>query len=279
MPTTVSLDTRAAPPPPRRRRPGWLPAALIAGAAALGVLIGAAAGGDSDSAALTAAASTSPQPGAPLDAHADEEEPDVQDLPLSRVNAGQGGTRRGPGGVPVGFRQTRDGAAAAATVYLQALSSSGLYLPAPRAAVLAAVGDPVWLARQRPTVEAAIAAEGRALGLTPTGQAPTGTSVRSVTRPTWGAYRLAAYSSASAEVVIWHYVERGVAASTGPAPRGTWRTSAVRLRWAGGDWKVTALPAHQAGPTPSVASRTAPPVFERARLLGRAWHLYANTDT
>ncbi|MEU8244068.1 hypothetical protein AB0C07_37920 [Actinoplanes missouriensis] len=277
MPTRVSLDTRAEPQQSRRGS-GWIVPLLVA-MLVLGVGIGVLGPG-TDAEPVAPAGTAAADPEAPMDLHDDEDHGGhgVGQLPTSGVVAGAGGARRGAAGFPAGFPRTQEGAAAAATVFLQALTSTGVYEPVVRRRILTAVGDPSWLSAQRAGIEAAIGAEARALGLDDKGQPPADRVVLSTIRPAWGAYRVAAFSPEAAEVVIWYYTERGVVARQGDPPQGTWRTSTLRLRWTG-DWKVTALPAHRDGPVPDFAPRSAPPIFERARLLGTAWRLYANTET
>ncbi|BCJ46189.1 hypothetical protein GCM10010168_51380 [Actinoplanes ianthinogenes] len=281
MPTKISLDTREASEP-RRGRPGWVVPALLAGVLVLGIAIGVVVPGGTprspDPDASVAATAVGEPMDQPVDGDQDEDEGGEEQLPTGAVTAGAGGTRTGPGGIPAGFAQTRDGAVAAATVYLEALSSTGLYQPVVGQEILTATGDPRWLTGQSRQIQAAIATEARALGLTAAGEPPAGHVVLSTIRPTWGAYRVAAYTPQAAEIVIWHYLERGVVPRDGDPPPGAWRTSTVRMTWTGADWKLAALPAHQDGPVPAVAPRAAPPVFERARLLGAAWWLYANTE-
>jgi hypothetical protein len=89
---------------------------------------------------------------------------------------------------------------------------------------------------------------------------------------------MASYNPRAAEVVIWHYTERGVTtAPDRPAPM--WRTAVVRLTWTNKDWRLSSLPTFTSGPTPTSAPRAAPSLDERARLLGSAWRLYANTES
>lgn len=279
MATRVSLDTRDEPQQPRRARRGTVPALLVAMLAA-GMVIGALGPG-------TGPPTAPDGPGgaevtaAPMDLQDEEDNGGhgVSHLLTGGASAGAGGSRQGSGGLPAGFARSPDGAAAAATVYLQALTSAAVYEPGRRQQILAAVGDPSWLGAQRARIDEAFRAEARALGLDAAGRPAADRVMLSTIRPTWGAYRVAAHTPQTAEIVIWYYTERGVVARQGTPPAGAWRTSTVALRWAGGDWKLAALPAHRDGPTPDFASRSAPPIFERARLLGAAWRLYANTET
>lgn len=279
MATRVTLDTRSEPEQPRRRR-GWTVPALLAAVLALGLAVGMLAGGSGGAGPAPTAGPDAAASDTPMDLHDDEDHGGhgVGQLPTSGVVAGEGGTRRGPAGIPAGFPRTQEGAAAAATVYLQTLSSTGVYQPAVRGQVLAAIGDPAWSPALRATADASIRGEARRLGLDDRGQPPADRVVLSTIRPTWGAYRVAEFSPQAAEIVIWHYTERGVVPRQGDPPAPGWRTSTIRLRWAG-DWKVALLPAHRTGPVPAFAPRSAPPIFERARLLGAAWRLYANTET
>ncbi|HWS36855.1 MAG TPA: hypothetical protein VN408_29455, partial [Actinoplanes sp.] len=127
MPIKVTLDTRTEPGEPRRA-PRWTVPALLVTALALGLAIGMLGGPGTG---------TSPEPvtsdavdaQTPMDLHDDEDHGGhgVGQLPVSDVATGRGGTRTGPTGLPAGFPNTQAGAAAAATVYLVALTSTGVY--------------------------------------------------------------------------------------------------------------------------------------------------------
>jgi hypothetical protein len=194
------------------------------------------------------------------------------------VVAGEGGSRTGAEGIPVGFARTDDGAAAAATAWLSAVEGSAGVDSTRRPAMLAAIGDGAFVSG----AGSRLADRAAALGLDKTGQPPGDGVLLATVWATRGAYRVSA-TSKDAEVTVWYFYQLGVSAAGGTAPAGTWRRATVSLRWddKASDWRVAGDFRFADGPTPGGPPGLVPSIPERAALLagvGKDWQLYANTQ-
>ena len=167
---------------------------------------------------------------------------------------------RGPGptatadGVPVGYEQSTDGAAAAATTYLSTLHQ------------LVAAGE-----AERRTALGVLSAEGAdAVAEEATAAFATLDDVLSRARATTPdarlflrevpmAYTVSRFTDTRAQVEVWSV---GIVIVEG-ATQATevWSTNTVELVWEDGDWKVWSW-ARRAGPQPSLATTTAVPATQ-----------------
>lgn len=146
------------------------------------------------------------------------------------------GPRRVDDGVPRGFARSRLGAVAAATNYLTMLQRS-LSAGAVRwRAVVRALTAPP-LSGQALVAAAAAAAIARRLSRS---GAPTFISGWAL------GYRIDAYGPSQARVRVW---TMGVMAGSAAVIAPTYSTTACRLTWIDGDWKVTGAQT-QPGPSP-----------------------------
>ncbi|WP_371591221.1 hypothetical protein [Streptomyces sp. NBC_00470] len=150
-------------------------------------------------------------------------------------------------GIPVGYSQTKDGAAAAAVNYQMARSSPGYFTDeALRHQVLETVMTGSALSDQQAQDDEAAKGLLTSLGVTDGTDsglvmraAPLGTSVRS-------------YSADSATVRVWMSEVVGLPTEKSQMPvSGTYSTYTLILQWQDGDWKVATIDQAD-GPTPLV---------------------------
>ncbi|MFF1481089.1 hypothetical protein ACFVYD_26665 [Streptomyces sp. NPDC058301] len=153
-------------------------------------------------------------------------------------------------GIATGFPQTEQGAQSAATNYVVALGSDGMYNPARRHEIVSTVYAPdVATARQGDLDRAYSGPEFLArIGLKPDGSAPTGLTFISRFNPVGS--KVETYSSEAASVSVWYSALFGLAGegSKNPVSEG-WYTNTFQLKWVGNDWKVTDF-TQKDGPAP-----------------------------
>ncbi|MFE8941148.1 hypothetical protein ACFYNX_27200 [Streptomyces sp. NPDC007872] len=195
---------------------------------------------------------------------ADEPAPD------STATSQAGGT--GPGvkaksvenGVPVGYPQNKEGAAAAAVNYQTARSSPTYFTDKGlRHQVLKQVMTPAALPVQQQADDQTAKGLMAALGVTAQTAsdmvlraAPLGTSV-------------SAFSSETATVKVWMTEVVGVPTDKSAMPvAATWSTYTVILQWQSGDWKVATI-SQADGPTPMVTGDSAPSATADMRLANK----------
>ncbi|MFB7836155.1 hypothetical protein [Streptomyces sp. NPDC056056] len=190
--------------------------------------------------------------------------------PKSTASSQAGGT--GPGvkaksvkdGVPVGYPQTKDGAAAAAVNFQTARSSPTYFTDeGQRHQVLKTVMTSAALPVQQQTDDQTAKGLMAALGVTAQTApdmvlraAPLGTSV-------------SAFSSETATVKVWMTEVVGVPTDKSAMPvAATWSTYTLILQWQGGDWKVATI-SQANGPTPLVTGDSAPSATADMRLANK----------
>ncbi|MFD4243708.1 hypothetical protein ACFWP3_19235 [Streptomyces sp. NPDC058525] len=190
-----------------------------------------------------------------------EKDKESVDTPAPKSTAtGQAGGS-GPGvkaksvqdGVPVGYTQTKEGAAAAAVNYQTARSSPTYFTDeALRHQVLKTVMTSAALPVQQQTDDQTAKGLMAALGVTAQTApemvmraAPLGTSV-------------SGFSSETATVKVWMTEVVGVPREKSAMPvAATWSTYTLILQWQNGDWKVATI-SQADGPTPLVTGDSAP---------------------
>lgn len=197
-------------------------------------------------------------------------------LPQGTAVAGQGGSRRGPAGLPLGYSHDRQGAVQAATNYLIWLNSLRITDEnTADALATAAAADPA-------TRSALI----DSFGLLRSGMENL-TSDRP--EPARGAYAIASYHSSHAVVYIW---APEVTTDASGETDDLWSIVAVPLVWSEGDWKLdhalisrtgaaAVEPSDPAGnPTAaekhSILSRTPADPGEITDAADQSWFEYAN---
>jgi hypothetical protein len=144
------------------------------------------------------------------------------------------GPRRIENGVKVGYAHSREGAIAAAANYTTALSSDLILDPVRRKAAIDTLAAPEAKARLQKRFDQAVASLRSGLGVT-----GATTDAQVLLRATPVGWRVEEYSDRAATVAIWvTSVGGSIGGTDGPVPiREGWGTTAVELRWAGGDWK------------------------------------------
>lgn len=170
--------------------------------------------------------------------------PDAARPSPAPVAAGPGPARTA-GGVPAGYARSEQGAVAAATTYLAALSGRTVLDPAAREAAL----DSVVLPSARAAVEPQFrvdAAGAQASGLT---AALADGSLVARTIPAGS--RVRSYTPDAASVEVWSVSLLGTRTLNRVGAR--WRTTTVDLRWDGSDWKLAGIDG-RSGPVPSAGS-------------------------
>jgi hypothetical protein len=143
-------------------------------------------------------------------------------LQRGTATAGGGGRTTGPDGLPLGFPDTSGGAATAATDYLMWLNSFRITDKAKADAMAqAAAAD---TAARTALIHSCDEIRSGMHGLT-----------ADQLEPARGAYALASYSSTDATVYVW---APEVTTETDGTTTQLWAIDAVRVVWAGGDWKL-----------------------------------------
>lgn len=188
----------------------------------------------------------------------------------SRGTAAPGPSTNPPGGA--GYRQSREGAMAAALDDLAVYGSPAMYDASRRAALIAGMTSPSVEATLQRQVDAAFTQAGNVLGLDSSGRSAAGTLVaRSVPVGT----RAVSYDGSRAVVAVWQSGLLGVA---GPASRNpvqeSWSTETVTLDWVEGTWKWATLQ-HAEGPVPIGSAQvpaSAEAIADAARRFGEVQH-------
>lgn len=148
----------------------------------------------------------------------DPSTPEGRAVPVGEVEAGAGGTKRGPGGIPIGYPHTADGAVAAATNYQMAAADSSV------------LGD---TKLRNQLIETIIADPTQAKALKEDWEAMGDVEMlKQRLEPERGAYAVMSQSDDAVTVLMW-----------APAPndqehRDPWLITEVDLVWKKGDWKV-----------------------------------------
>ncbi|SCL12974.1 hypothetical protein GA0070616_0085 [Micromonospora nigra] len=94
-----------------------------------------------------------------------------------------------------------------------------------------------------------------------------------------GAYRVARFSSVSAEIDIWYAYTLGVRVAGEPAAPLRWHRAKVQLRWAAaeGDWRLVSDLVIEDGPDPGVPEPSAVDKADALTGIGQGWRLYATS--
>jgi hypothetical protein len=162
---------------------------------------------------------------------------------------------RRPGGVPVGWSQSQQGAVGAAAAYAVVLSADWFLSDQKRRhQALAAMAAPealMGLQAAQDEVAAGVARGPFGVGLARQG-------VRSVLRSSLLGYQVERYERSHAQVAMWAVVIYGN--DGGLAPQALYGTSTLRLRWAG-DWKLVEA-ATVPGPIPIQGQASPSPAGE-----------------
>lgn len=155
---------------------------------------------------------------------------------------------RRAGQVPVGYPHTAAGAQSAATNYVVTYGGAGMFVPATRHTIVAAITDPAVRQSVQAQLDSSFTALTATFGLDPQGRPPAGQQF--VCRALPVGVRLLAYRGDTAQVSVWSdgIVGLAGAASTKPVAEA-WTTTDVTLHWVGGDWKWVTATQHD-GPTP-----------------------------
>lgn len=180
---------------------------------------------------------------------------DAAVAPAPPVEPASDDRARGPGpsatdrGVPVGYEQSRDGAAAAATTYLSTLHQLVALGETERRAALG-----VLTADGADAVVDEATAAFTTLDNVVSQARTTAPDARLFLREVPMAYTVGRFSETRAQVEVWTV---GVVIVEG-ATQATevWSTNTVELVWEDGDWRVWSW-ARQAGPQPTLASAPA----------------------
>ena len=168
-------------------------------------------------------------------------------------------------GVPVGFPQTKTGAAEAVAAYERAFASPAILDPAVLRARITAVATPDYAAQM-------LAANSAGVRRIATG--PIGIGLREGLGTLYAAapigYRVISFTNKRADVETWGFTLLGNGSSVAPAAYfGLARTTLV---WLGGHWRIAATRA-RFGPTPRLATRPSP--LDPYRVLNVAQRLHS----
>ncbi|MFE4872834.1 hypothetical protein [Streptomyces sp. NPDC056682] len=153
------------------------------------------------------------------------------------------------GGIASGFAQTEQGAQSAAANYAVALGSEGMFKSSTRADIVRATHDPAVVDGLLGRLDQAYTPSFfKNVGLNDDGSTPSGLTFVSRTVPV--GTKVTQQDGASATVEAWCTGLVGLAGpgSTKPVTQ-TWFTITEKLKWVGGDWKITSSSQTQ-GPTP-----------------------------
>ncbi|MEU3184730.1 hypothetical protein ABZ707_11015 [Streptomyces sp. NPDC006923] len=153
------------------------------------------------------------------------------------------------GAIPSGFARNEQGAASAAANYVVVLGSDGMFSAESRGDIIRATHDPaVTNGLLNDLDEAYSPGFLKNVGLNDDGSAPAGLTFVSRTLPI--GTKVTALSPDTATVEVWSTGLVGLAGegSTKPVTE-TWFTMTEKLKWTGGDWKITSS-SQTEGPTP-----------------------------
>ncbi|NUK75741.1 hypothetical protein, partial [Streptomyces lunaelactis] len=154
------------------------------------------------------------------------------------------------GEIPSGFAKDEQGAQSAATNYLVALGSDGMYAKARRDQIVSAVYAPDVAAARRGDLDKVYSGEKflTSIGLKPDGTAPTGMTF--ITRFNPVGSKVENFSADTASVSVWYSALFGLAGEGSKNPVSeSWYTNTFTLKWVDGDWKVADF-TQKDGPVP-----------------------------
>jgi hypothetical protein len=176
------------------------------------------------------------------------------------------GAARVLAGVPIGFPDTRAGAAEAAAAYGRAFASPAILRPGVLRTRVAVVATPDYAAKML----AANSPGARRIAV-----GPIGIGLREGLGTLYAAvpvgYRLLSFSAERAEVETWGFTLLGNASSVAPAAYfGLARTTLI---WLGDRWRIAQTSA-RFGPTPRLATPPGPLDPYRVLDLARSLHSY-----
>jgi len=178
--------------------------------------------GRSDSAGQPPRATAGRTPSDPVNSPSQTADPSRPGLDRGEALAGEGGRRKGPDGLPVGYDHSDSGAATAATNYLMWLNSFRITDKASADAMAGAAASDA----------ATRAAVVRSCDQTRSGM---GDLTADQLQPARGAYAIAHSSTGQATVYIW---APEVATDKSGTTNQLWAIDAIQVVWAGGDWKL-----------------------------------------
>ncbi|MDJ0467072.1 hypothetical protein [Streptomyces sp. H27-C3] len=161
------------------------------------------------------------------------------------------------GAIASGFTQSEQGAQSAATNYLVALGSDGMYNKGRRHEIVSTVYAPEVAATRQTDLDKAYSGEKflTSIGLKPDGTAPNGLTFISRFSPV-GA-KTEKFGGETVSVSVWYSALFGLAGESSKNPVAeSWYTNAFELKWINGDWKVIDF-TQKEGPTPVGRDQTA----------------------
>ncbi|WP_434591651.1 hypothetical protein [Streptomyces sp. A5-4] len=161
------------------------------------------------------------------------------------------------GAIAAGFSQSEQGAQSAATNYLVALGSDGMYSKERRHEIVNTVYAPPVAATQQTDLDKAYSGEKflASIGLNPDGTAPNGLTFISRFSPV-GA-KTEKFGAETASVSVWYSALFGLAGESSKNPVAeSWYTNTFELKWVNGDWKVIDF-TQKEGPAPVGRDQTA----------------------
>ncbi|MFI1017878.1 hypothetical protein [Streptomyces sp. NPDC020965] len=170
-------------------------------------------------------------------------------------------------GIPTGYARDAQGAQSAATNYLVALGSDGMYEDDRRDRIVNTVYAPAVATTRRNGLDKVYSDEKflTRIGLTPEGTAPTGMTFISRFNPMGS--KVEKIGSDSASVSVWYSALFGLAGEGSKSPvTESWYTNTFELKWVGGDWKVTDF-TQKDGPAPVGRDQTASGAEEMAEAV------------
>ncbi|MET8689889.1 hypothetical protein ABZV77_37370 [Streptomyces sp. NPDC004732] len=153
------------------------------------------------------------------------------------------------GGIPSGYAHDEQGAQSAASNYAVALGGTGMFKVDSRHGIVDTIYTPAASAKLKAPMDKAYSTKFlETLGLDAKGNPPQGSTFVSRTVPV--GTKVLKYSNDEAEISVWYMGLLGMSGqrSTNPVS-STWQTWTFTLRWADGDWKITA-DSQKSGPTP-----------------------------
>ncbi|MEV8351139.1 hypothetical protein ACFVTT_02210 [Streptomyces niveus] len=153
------------------------------------------------------------------------------------------------GGIPSGFAKDEQGAESAAANYAVALGSVGMFTADSRQEIVRTTHDPAAVDTLLGQLDKAYSpAFLKNVGLNDDGSAPSGQTFVSRTMPV--GTKVTEMNGDTATAEVWCTGLVGLAGEGSTKPVGaTWFTITEKLKWVGGDWKITSSTQSE-GPTP-----------------------------
>ncbi|MCX4763188.1 hypothetical protein OG562_19825 [Streptomyces sp. NBC_01275] len=153
------------------------------------------------------------------------------------------------GGIPSGFAHTQQGAQSAAANYAAALGGTGMFRKSIRHTLVDTVYTADAAAKLQSAMDQAYSADFLAkMGLDADGNAPAGDTF--VARVVPVGTTVQSYADGAAKVAVWYLGLIGMSGTSSTDPvTSSWKTWTFDLRWADGDWKVSAA-TQKNGPAP-----------------------------